>query len=81
MLENKIIRTPITEDKTKDLKVDSAIKGDYTKDKVSLLYLESKVNKVSLNKIKTYPNDIKIYPGHGESSDLDYEKKYNMFLS
>ncbi len=44
--------------KTKDLKVDSAIKGDYTKDKVSLLYLESKVNKVSLNKIKTAFNKL-----------------------
>lgn len=34
----------------------------------------------SLNKIKQYPNDITIYPGHGESSNLKYEKENNMFL-
>ncbi len=30
----------------------------------------------SLNKISQYPDDIKIYPGHGKSSILGEEKKY-----
>lgn len=30
----------------------------------------------SLEKIKQYPNDIKIYPGHGNSSILGAEKKF-----
>lgn len=30
----------------------------------------------SLNKIKTYPDDITIYPGHGDTTKLGYEKKY-----
>lgn len=34
----------------------------------------------SLNKIKKYPDDVKIYPGHGEDSNLGYEKQYNIFL-
>ena len=32
--------------------------------------------KRSLDKIKNYPDDIKIYPGHGKSSILGEEKKY-----
>ena len=36
--------------------------------------------KESLKKIKTYPEDIKIYPGHGESSTLSYEFKNNIFM-
>ena len=32
--------------------------------------------KKSLDKISDYPNDIKIYPGHGKSSILGEEKRY-----
>lgn len=32
--------------------------------------------KKSLDKISKYPDDIKIYPGHGKSSILGEEKKY-----
>lgn len=34
----------------------------------------------SLNKIKNYNNDIKIFPGHGDSTDLGYERANNYFL-
>lgn len=34
----------------------------------------------SLNMIKEYNDDIKIYPGHGETSTLGYEKKHNEYL-
>ena len=34
----------------------------------------------SLEKIKKYSDDIKLYPGHGESTNLGYEKKYNIFF-
>lgn len=34
----------------------------------------------SIDKIKKYDDDIVIYPGHGESSILLYEKKYNPYL-
>lgn len=34
----------------------------------------------SLNKIKSYPGDTKIYPGHGPSTTLKYEKENNYFL-
>lgn len=36
--------------------------------------------KKSLNKISKYDDDITIYPGHGEISNLGYEKKYNEYL-
>ncbi len=36
--------------------------------------------KSSLKKIKTYSDDIVIYPGHGEKTTLEYEKKYNVYL-
>lgn len=36
--------------------------------------------KKSLNKIKSYPGDIKIYPGHGPSTTLKHEKENNYFL-
>jgi glyoxylase-like metal-dependent hydrolase (beta-lactamase superfamily II) len=36
--------------------------------------------KNSIIKIKTYPNDIKVYPGHGPATTLDAEKKYNPFF-
>jgi len=35
----------------------------------------------SLNKIKNYPKDITIYPGHGLSSNLGYEFINNIFLN
>ena len=34
----------------------------------------------SLKKIKDYPDDIIIYPGHGQETNLKYEKKNNYFL-
>lgn len=34
----------------------------------------------SLEKIKKYSDAITIYPGHGESTNLGYEKKNNIFL-
>ena len=30
--------------------------------------------------IKKYPDDIKIYPGHGDITNLGYEKENNYFL-
>ena len=30
----------------------------------------------SLNKIKEYPDDITIYPGHGKESNLGFEKQF-----
>lgn len=35
---------------------------------------------LSIEKIKKYPNDITIYPGHGESTTLGYEKENNKYL-
>ena len=37
--------------------------------------------KKSLNKIKKYQNNIKIYPGHGPSTTLKQEKITNYFLN
>ena len=34
----------------------------------------------SINKIKTYSNDIIIYPGHGTTTNLGYEKTNNIFF-
>ena len=34
----------------------------------------------SLNKIKTYDDNIILYPGHGDSTTIGYEKKYNNYL-
>ena len=36
--------------------------------------------KSSLKKIKELENDYKIYPGHNETTNLDYEKKNNPYL-
>lgn len=35
----------------------------------------------SIDMIKNYQDDITIYPGHGESSNLGYEKNNNMFFN
>ena len=37
--------------------------------------------KESLKKIKTYPNDVAVYPGHGEDTNLKYEKIHNRYLN
>ena len=34
----------------------------------------------SIEKIKTYPDDITLYPGHNEMTTLGYEKENNPFL-
>lgn len=34
----------------------------------------------SIEKIKEYPNDIIVYPGHGILTDLGREKKYNPYF-
>lgn len=42
-------------------------------------------NDIDMNKsiqlIKKYPNDITIYPGHGDNSNLGYEKVNNIYLT
>ena len=35
----------------------------------------------SLDTIKSYPGDIHIYPGHGENTNLKYEKIHNRYLN
>ena len=34
----------------------------------------------SIQKIKEYPNNITIYPGHGKSTTLERENKYNSYF-
>jgi len=36
--------------------------------------------KESIRKLKSYPNDIILYPGHGEPTTLEEEQKYNRFF-
>ena len=36
---------------------------------------------VSINKIRNYPNDITIYPGHGIKTNLGSEKQYNPYFN
>lgn len=36
--------------------------------------------KESIQKLKTYPDDITLYPGHGPKTTLKEEKEYNMFF-
>lgn len=35
----------------------------------------------SIEKIKRFDDDIKIYPGHGPSTTIEHELKYNKFLN
>lgn len=35
----------------------------------------------SIEKLLTLPDEVKIYPGHGEPSTIGYEKQYNPFLN
>ena len=35
----------------------------------------------SLSKIKGYPVDVTLYPGHGDATTLDYEFSHNPYLS
>ena len=34
----------------------------------------------SITKIKKLPNDCKVYPGHGEETTIEHEKKYNYYF-
>ena len=34
----------------------------------------------SINKLKKYDDDIILYPGHGEETTIDHEKKYNHYF-
>ncbi len=34
----------------------------------------------SINKIKQYPDDIMLYPGHGDITNLGYEKENNIYF-
>ena len=40
-----------------------------------------KIMKESLNKIKNYPLDMLIYPGHGRETTLEYEIENNIYFS
>lgn len=58
--------------------------GDFIfKDSIGRIDLENS-NKLdmfeSINKIKKYPNDIILYPGHGEITNLGYEKENNIYF-
>lgn len=35
----------------------------------------------SLEKLKKIPDDVKVYPGHGEFTTIGREKKFNLFLN
>lgn len=37
--------------------------------------------KKSISKIKRYPNDVTIYPGHGIKTTLGREKEYNIYFN
>ncbi len=41
---------------------------------------DEKMMIVSLEKIKQYPDDITLYPGHGDTTTLAKEKKDNLYL-
>ena len=48
--------------------------------RTDLEYADVNEMKKSIEKIKKYNDDIIIYPGHGDSSNLKFEKEYNMFF-
>lgn len=58
--------------------------GDFLfKESIGRTDLETGNNKdmkESLEKIKKYPKEITIYPGHGDKSTLEYEFKNNYYL-
>ena len=48
--------------------------------RIDLEYADASEMKKSIEKIKTYDDNIKIYPGHGENTTLGYEKKNNFYF-
>lgn len=48
--------------------------------RTDLEYADFNEMKKSIEKIKKYSDDIIIYPGHGDSSNLKFEKEYNIFF-
>lgn len=48
--------------------------------RTDLEYASINEMKKSIEKIKDYSDDIVIYPGHGDLSNLKFEKEYNMFF-
>lgn len=49
--------------------------------RTDLEYADVNEMKNSINKIKQYDDDIKIYPGHGEDTTLKHEKENNYFFN
>lgn len=45
-------------------------------------FLESDYNEMlkSIDKIKEYPDDVIVYPGHGRETNLGREKQYNIYF-
>ena len=58
--------------------------GDFlfkeTVGRMDLEYASYDEMKNSIEKIKKYDDEIKIYPGHGEESNLKFEKENNLYL-
>lgn len=58
--------------------------GDFVfKESIGRTDLETGNNekmKNSIERLKTYPIETKLYPGHGEETTLEYELKYNPFF-
>ncbi len=82
----KVIETPgHKEDSISFLFDKDMFVGDFIfKDSIGRTDLEGgdfSVMKKSLEKIKNYPDDINLYPGHGPMTTLKEEKQNNMFLS
>ena len=42
-------------------------------------FVDNKYDEI-MNKIKKYSNDITLYPGHGEITNLGYEKENNIYF-
>ncbi len=49
--------------------------------RVDLEYADPNEMRKSIEKIKKYNDNIKIYPGHGEDTFLGYEKQNNFYLN